>query len=37
MTRLVARAARECRLPLMVDSTQLDVVEAALKLHGGGC
>ena len=35
MTTLVARAARECRLPLMVDSTQLDVVEAALKLHGG--
>ena len=35
MTALVARAARECRLPLMVDSTQLDVVEAALKLHGG--
>ncbi|HQM22719.1 MAG TPA: homocysteine S-methyltransferase family protein [Kiritimatiellia bacterium] len=35
MTALVARAARECRLPIMVDSTQLDVVEAALKLHGG--
>ena len=35
MAALVARAARECRLPLMVDSTQLDVVEAALKLHGG--
>ena len=35
MSALVARAARECRLPLMVDSTQLDVVEAALKLHGG--
>ena len=35
MTKLVARAARECRLPLMVDSTQLDVVEAALKLYGG--
>jgi 5-methyltetrahydrofolate--homocysteine methyltransferase len=35
MTTLVARAARECRLPLMVDSTQVDVVEAALKLHGG--
>ena len=35
MTTLVARAARECRLPLMVDSTQLDVVEAALKLYGG--
>jgi len=35
MTTLVARAARECRLPLMVDSTQVDVVEAALKLYGG--
>ncbi len=35
MTALVSRAARECRLPLMVDSTQLDVVEAALKLYGG--
>ncbi|MDY0149037.1 MAG: homocysteine S-methyltransferase family protein [Kiritimatiellia bacterium] len=35
MSALVARAARECRLPLMIDSTQLDVVEAALKLHGG--
>ena len=35
MTALVARAARECRLPLMVDSTQLDVIEAALKLYGG--
>lgn len=35
MSALVARAGRECRLPLMVDSTQLDVVEAALKLHGG--
>ena len=35
MSTLVARAGRECRLPLMVDSTQLDVVEAALKLHGG--
>ena len=35
MTTLVARAGRECRLPLMVDSTQLDVVEAALKLYGG--
>ena len=35
MTALVARAGRECRLPLMVDSTQLDVVEAALKLYGG--
>ncbi|NCA82348.1 MAG: hypothetical protein EOM72_06330 [Opitutae bacterium] len=35
MSTLVARAGRECRLPIMVDSTQLDVVEAALKLHGG--
>ncbi|MDR0994431.1 MAG: homocysteine S-methyltransferase family protein [Verrucomicrobiota bacterium] len=35
MTALTARAARECRLPLMVDSTQLDVVEAALKRYGG--
>jgi 5-methyltetrahydrofolate--homocysteine methyltransferase len=35
MAALVARAGRECRLPLMVDSTQLDVVEAALKLYGG--
>ena len=35
MTALVARSGRECRLPLMVDSTQLDVVEAALKLYGG--
>ena len=32
---LVARAARECRLPVMIDSTQADVVEAALKLYGG--
>ncbi len=35
MAALVARAARECRLPLMVDSTQIDVVETALKLYGG--
>jgi 5-methyltetrahydrofolate--homocysteine methyltransferase len=32
---MVARAAQECRLPLMLDSTQLDVVEAGLKLYGG--
>ncbi len=32
---LVARAAAECRLPLMVDSTQANVIEAALKLYGG--
>ncbi|MGD9874658.1 MAG: methionine synthase [Kiritimatiellia bacterium] len=32
---LVGRAAKECRLPLMIDSTQTDVIEAALKLYGG--
>ncbi|HBA84997.1 MAG TPA: methionine synthase [Verrucomicrobia bacterium] len=32
---MVARAAQECRLPIMIDSTQVDVVEEALKLHGG--
>lgn len=32
---LVSRAAKECRLPLMIDSTQTDVIEAALKLYGG--
>ncbi|HOW98170.1 MAG TPA: methionine synthase [Kiritimatiellia bacterium] len=35
MEILVARAARECRAPLMIDSTQADVTEAALKLYGG--
>ncbi len=32
---LVPRAGRECRLPLMLDSLQPAVVEAALKLYGG--
>ncbi|MBN1270559.1 MAG: methionine synthase, partial [Kiritimatiellae bacterium] len=32
---LVARAAQECRLPLMIDSTQPEVHENALKLYGG--
>ncbi|MCF7838793.1 MAG: homocysteine S-methyltransferase family protein [Candidatus Marinimicrobia bacterium] len=35
MSLLVARAARECRLPLMIDTTQLEVAEAALKRYGG--
>jgi len=35
MCTLVERAARECRLPLMVDTTDPQVVEAALKLYGG--
>ena len=32
---LTARAARECRIPVMIDSTQPDVIEAALKTYGG--
>jgi 5-methyltetrahydrofolate--homocysteine methyltransferase len=32
---LAGRAARECRAPLMIDSTQPDVMEAALKQYGG--
>ncbi len=32
---LVARAAQECRVPLMVDSTQAEVMAEALKLYGG--
>lgn len=35
MNELVSRAARECRLPLMIDTTQLDVMEAALQRYGG--
>lgn len=35
MTALVSRAACECRLPIMVDSTQPEVLEAALKRYGG--
>jgi 5-methyltetrahydrofolate--homocysteine methyltransferase len=32
---LVARAGRECRIPIMIDTTQADVVEDALKRYGG--
>lgn len=32
---LAARAARECRLPLMVDTTSAAAAETALKLYGG--
>lgn len=35
MRRLAARAARECRLPLMIDSTNPQAIEAALKHYGG--
>ena len=32
---LVARAGRECRIPIMIDTTQANVAEDALKLYGG--
>ena len=32
---LVARAGRECRVPLMIDTTQANIAEEALKLYGG--
>ncbi len=32
---LVPRMARECRTPMMIDSTSADVIEQALKLYGG--
>jgi 5-methyltetrahydrofolate--homocysteine methyltransferase len=32
---LVGRAARECRAPLMIDSTQPSAIAAALKHYGG--
>jgi 5-methyltetrahydrofolate--homocysteine methyltransferase len=32
---LTARAGRECRIPIMIDTTQADVAEEALKLYGG--
>jgi len=35
MSLLVSRAAQECRLPLMFDSTQVNVMEAGLKRYGG--
>jgi len=35
LRRLVARAARQCRLPLVIDSTQPDAVREALKQYGG--
>ncbi|MFO0972304.1 MAG: homocysteine S-methyltransferase family protein [Phycisphaerae bacterium] len=35
MQAVVRRLATEVKLPLMIDSTQLDVLEAALQLAGG--
>jgi len=32
---LVPRMARECKIPMMIDSTSADVIEQALKLYGG--
>jgi 5-methyltetrahydrofolate--homocysteine methyltransferase len=32
---LVPRMARECTIPMMIDSTSADVIEDALKLYGG--
>ena len=32
---LVPRMARECLVPMMIDSTSADVIEQALKLYGG--
>ncbi len=37
MHRIVDRFAREVTAPLMLDSTQIDVLEAGLKLAGGKC
>lgn len=37
MGRLVPELARNVRLPLMLDSTGPEVLEEALKLHGGRC
>ena len=32
---LVPRMARECRMPMMIDSTSADVIEESLKCYGG--
>ncbi len=37
MQKVIDRFAREVSAPLMLDSTQLDVLEAGLKLAGGKC
>jgi len=37
MTTVVKRFATEVKLPLMLDSTQLDVLDAGLSLCGGKC
>ena len=37
MQQVIDRFARDVTVPLMLDSTQLDVLEAGLKLAGGKC
>lgn len=37
MTRLVSRLTTDVTVPLMIDSTETEVIEAALKLAGGRC
>ncbi|RJO70560.1 MAG: methionine synthase [Myxococcales bacterium] len=37
MREILSRFVRQARLPLVVDSTQVEVTEAALKLAGGRC
>jgi 5-methyltetrahydrofolate--homocysteine methyltransferase len=37
MSEVVSRYVRQVNVPLMVDSTQADVIEAALKRAGGKC
>src|SRR5690606_26692844 len=37
MNRLIARFATEISVPLVIDSTEAPVIEAALKLCGGKC
>jgi 5-methyltetrahydrofolate--homocysteine methyltransferase len=37
MTRLMSRLATEVHMPLMIDSTEAPVIEAALNLAGGKC
>ncbi len=37
MTEVVRRLATQCTLPLMIDSTEPPVIEAALKRLGGKC
>ncbi len=37
MASLIPELARDVRLPLMIDSTDPDVIEGALRRHGGRC